>query len=73
MMGVIRDTFTVTRQPDGKWKAFCHGFKQMEFFGDTAAEALGNAGAVTDYSADAMDKLSKQMADAQDLTEEGAA
>ena len=60
-MGIYRDTYTVSRQPDGRWRAVMHGFKQMEFFGATASEALANAGKVTDFSAEAIDRFERRI------------
>lgn len=52
-----RDSFTATRLPDKTWRVVMHGFKSAEFFGATAAEALANAGKVTDLSVEAIDRF----------------
>lgn len=59
-MAAYKDTFTVTRLSDGKWRAVQHGFKAAEWFGATASEALANAGKLSDYAAAARDEFHRQ-------------
>lgn len=45
-----RDTLTITRQPDGTWKAKLHGYP-FYYTGATAEECLRAAGETMDISA----------------------
>lgn len=57
-----RDTFTITRLQDGRWRAVCHGEKGMEWIGDTATAVLAEAGRMSDYAAKGVDEFRKMMA-----------
>lgn len=55
-----RDTFTVTRKPDGTFEAKMHGYPFF-FSGSTAEACMGGAGRAMDEMAAHLDRLSAQL------------